>query len=114
MRLQSVKLSKQALTISEHVLGAKHPNMAPHLQNLGMIYTSQSNFKQAEPLFQRALEICMQTLEPEHPTTVKVLENYAFMLKKAKRSNKAKELEARIEVIRVKRDQEASQPEKEA
>jgi tetratricopeptide (TPR) repeat protein len=111
--IQAIKLAKKALAIREKVLGARHPNVANSLNTLAMIYTNQNNFKQAEPAFQRALSISLQSLGPEHPTTLKILINYARMLRKARRNTKAEEMEARAEAIRVKLGQEPLQTEQE-
>ena len=43
----------------------------------------------------RALDIYEKALGPEHPSTVRVLGNYAALLRKINREDEADELEAR-------------------
>jgi hypothetical protein len=75
---------------------------------LATFYASQRNFVQAEPHFKRSLRILEQTLGLEHPNTIKVMKNYAIMLRMAKHNTRAEELEKRIKSIEAKLAQEHS------
>jgi hypothetical protein len=55
--------------LRESQLGADHPHVATSLNNL------------AEPLYQRALQICEQSLGIVHPNTMTIRANYAQCLK---------------------------------
>ena len=94
---------KRSLAIREKVLGPGHPDLVKSLNNIAYAYTQQNNFKLAEPHFQRALRLSIQTLGPEHPTTITTLTNYAIMLRRAKRNNKAAEIEAQAQAARAAR-----------
>src|SRR5260221_8799668 len=48
----------------------RSPDTAASLNNLGQLYLAQGRYEEAEPLLQRALIICEQVLEPEHPHTL--------------------------------------------
>ena len=65
--------------IRERVLGPEHPNTAASLNNLAALYNRQGKYKQAEPLYQRALAICERMLGPEHPSTAQSLNNLATL-----------------------------------
>jgi hypothetical protein len=56
---------------------------------------SRHKYEEAEPLYERALDIHEKALGPEHPDTITVLENYAALLRKMSREDEADELEAR-------------------
>jgi hypothetical protein len=68
-----------------------------------VLYRRQGKYDQAEPLYQRALAIREKALGPEHPHTASLLKNYAALLRAMERDEEAAVLEARAEVIRVKR-----------
>jgi hypothetical protein len=53
-------------------------------RELALLYDAQGPYSEAEPLSQRALAILEKVLEPEHPSTRTVLENYAAHKKQAK------------------------------
>ena len=44
-----------------------------------MLYCKQGKYEQAEPLLQRALLICEQQLEPDHPDTAQTLNSLAML-----------------------------------
>ena len=47
--------------------------------SLGFLYYSQGRYKEAEPLYLRALAIAEQALGENHPTTVNVRESLQMM-----------------------------------
>ncbi len=73
-------LLKQALTIREEVLGARHPDTALSLNNLAYLYEAQEKLGKAEPLYERALAILKRILGPDHPYTLTVQNNYNDLL----------------------------------
>jgi hypothetical protein len=65
------------------------------LANLAMVYAEQKKYSQAEPLFQRAMEIWEKTTGFADPHAAACAENYAEMLRRSKRSREAAMVEAR-------------------
>ena len=76
--------------------------MAQGLNTLAALYGAQGRHDDAESLYQRALAIYEMALGPDHPQTAKTLENYAALLRNARRATEAEKLEARAKVIRSK------------
>ncbi len=72
------------------------------LQVARVLRDTQGKYAEAEPLYQRSLAILEKTLGPEHPNVALSLENYAALLRKTKREDKAEGMEARARAIRVK------------
>ena len=59
---------------------ANHPDIAQSLNNLTELYRNQGHWVEAEPLFQRALEILERALSPNHPAiTNNSLNNLALL-----------------------------------
>ena len=56
-----------------------HPDVATSLNNLALLYYTQGQYAQAEPLYQRALAIREQTLAPMHPDVGTSLHNLATL-----------------------------------
>jgi len=90
------------LRIDEKTLGLNHPDLAMDLSNLAAHYQVQGRYAEAEPLYQRALEISEKALGPEHITVATRLENYAALLRETERENEAEEMEVRAHAIRAK------------
>ena len=76
--------------------------MASDLNNLAGLYRDQSKYDQAEPLYKRALAIREKVLDANHPDLAISLEEYAAMLKAAKRDAEAEPLLKRAKEIREK------------
>ena len=76
--------------------------MATSLNNLALLYSTQGNYAEAEPLYMRSLAIIEKVLGSEHPHVVMSLENYAALLRDIGRGDEAETLEARANTIRVK------------
>jgi len=72
------------------------------LNNLGLLYTDQGKYTEAEPLFQRSLAIREKALGPEDPDVATSLENYAFLLQEMDRNTDADKLGERARAIRDK------------
>ena len=104
--IQAEPLLKRSLAIYEQALGPKHPSTATSLSNLASFYLARNNYQKAEPLYQRALAIYERALGSIHPKTALTLENYAIMLRRANRNSRAAEMEARVEAIRKKQQEE--------
>ena len=59
--------------------GPEDPHLATSLNNLAVLYRTQSKYTEAEPLYQRALAIREKALGPEHPHVATSLNNLAFL-----------------------------------
>ena len=58
-------------------LGMHDPRLVANLNKLARLYYAQGKFKQAEPLYRRALEISEMILGPDHPDLAANLSNLA-------------------------------------
>ena len=92
----------------EAVFGPEHPDTAQILNNLAALYHAQGKYKEAEPLYRRALAIREKVLGPEHPDTATTLKSYSGFLRETGRLKEAEELERRADAIRKKRQDGAS------
>ena len=63
----------------QELLGDRHPSVATSFNNLALLYYAQGRYEEAEPLYQRSLEICETTLGTEHPHTIAVRNNFRDM-----------------------------------
>ena len=81
--------------------GDEDVRLATSLNNLALLYNTQGQYGQAEPLYLRALAILEKALGPEHPNVASGLENYADLLRKTDRNAEADELEERARAIRA-------------
>jgi tetratricopeptide (TPR) repeat protein len=76
--------------------------VATSLNNLAGLYYFQGRYAEAQPLYQRALAIWEKVLGLERPNVATCLENYALLLRKMGRPEKAARLESRARVIQRK------------
>src|SRR5205814_172697 len=70
----------------------EHPLMVSVLNNLANLYWQQGKYDQAEPLYQRALCIWEQALEPEHPDVARLLNNLASLYREQGKYDQAEPL----------------------
>jgi tetratricopeptide (TPR) repeat protein len=75
------------------------------LNNLAALYSARGRYEEAEPLFRRALAVNEKSLGADHPRVAMTLENYARLLKGAKRKREATALQRRAEEIWNGRDE---------
>jgi tetratricopeptide (TPR) repeat protein len=61
----------------EDRLGPEHPDTATALNSLAEFYRERGRYEEAEPLYQRALDIAEKVLGPDHPDTGTSLNNLA-------------------------------------
>jgi tetratricopeptide (TPR) repeat protein len=93
--LEAEALYKQALVISELVVGDEQTDLSFTLNSLANLYYEQGKFIQAEPLSKRALAIREKALGPDHQDVAESLVLYAKLLRKKNFNYKAAQLEAR-------------------
>jgi hypothetical protein len=85
-------LYKEALHLSEKVLGKEHPQTLMSLNNLAGLYYSQGRYGEAEPLYKEALHLREKVLGKEHPQTLTFLNNLAELYRSQGRYGEAEPL----------------------
>ena len=85
-------LCVQVLTIYNKVLGPDHQDVGMAANNLAMLYHAQGQYGLAELLYERALPIRRKALGKTHPVMTALLENYANILSKLERHEKAQSI----------------------
>jgi tetratricopeptide (TPR) repeat protein len=71
------------------------------LNNLALLYKTQGQYAQAEPLYKRALAITEKALGPDHPDVATSLENMTALFLRTGREKEAEALEKRAAAIRA-------------
>jgi class 3 adenylate cyclase/tetratricopeptide (TPR) repeat protein len=64
---ESEAISRGALALAER-LGAEHPEVATSLGNIAIVLQRSGRYAEAQPLYERSLEIRERVLEPDHPS----------------------------------------------
>ena len=77
----------------------QHETQAIYLNNLGLLYDTVADYKNAEPLMRRALEIDEKSFGPDHPEVATDLNNLASLLQSTNRLDQAEPLMRRALVI---------------
>jgi CHAT domain-containing protein/Flp pilus assembly protein TadD len=85
-------LFKQALQLSEKVLGKEHPDTLVSMNNLAGLYRSQGRYSEAEPLYKQALQLREKVLGREHPNTLTSMNNLAGLYRSQGRYSEAEPL----------------------
>ena len=62
------------------MLGERHPDTAPSLNNLAELLDEQGDYAAAKPLYEQALAIRKAVLGERHPDTAQSLNNLAALL----------------------------------
>jgi tetratricopeptide (TPR) repeat protein len=75
-------------------------SIAIGLNNLANLYSAQGNYKQAEPLYERALSILEQAFGPNHVSLLPTLDGYGLLLEKTNKTTKSAQIMARAAAIR--------------
>ncbi|MFX6880652.1 tetratricopeptide repeat protein, partial [Acinetobacter baumannii] len=75
-------------------LGAEHPNVGAATHNLATVYHIQKKYKDAESAYTKAMTVCQKALGMNHPATVKILQDYAKMLRETHREQEAKHFDS--------------------
>jgi Tetratricopeptide repeat len=96
-------LFKRALAIKERTLGKDHFETAGDMRRLSSLYEDQSRYTEAELLAGRTLTILEKEYGQNNPVRLlDALEDYARLLRRLGRSNKATGFEVRAKEIRAK------------
>ncbi|MGB0909784.1 MAG: tetratricopeptide repeat protein [Nitrospirales bacterium] len=83
-------------------LGKGNPLVLSSLYSLATYYRSQQQYDKAEEQYQKALQIKEELSGPDHPDIVIILNNYANLLREAKRYAEAESLASRAATILTK------------
>jgi Flp pilus assembly protein TadD len=62
---EAAAVAREALSLTERVLGKEHPGTLTSVNNLAALYKAQGRLAEAEPLFKRALEARERVLGKE-------------------------------------------------
>jgi tetratricopeptide (TPR) repeat protein len=71
----TLRLNRLFLKTNQKNKGNEHPDTATCMKNLANLYYAKGDYDNAEPLYQRALEILEKVLGAEHPNTVTIRDN---------------------------------------
>ena len=99
---QAEPLFKQALAMSQELLGDNHPDFAGILNNLAVMYQNQRRYEEAEPLFNQALAIRQKLLGDHHSDVAFSLNRLAELYRRQKRYKEAESLFKQAMVMRQK------------
>jgi tetratricopeptide (TPR) repeat protein len=100
-------LFREALALSEKLLGPNHPSVASCLMNLGALLQAQHRYQEAEALMDRAVRIDAGNLPPDHPHIAIDLNDQAALLVARKRYRDAEQLLLRADSILEQRHMSA-------
>jgi tetratricopeptide (TPR) repeat protein len=95
---------KNALRIQETRLGERSPRVVQTLLTLADVYQEEAKnndtkYAEAQPLYERALDIQQFAVGPEQPQLLLVLNPYCNLLRKMHQDAKAAEIQSRIDRI---------------
>jgi tetratricopeptide (TPR) repeat protein len=91
-------------------LGPDHADVAASLNTLALLYVAQGQYRQAEPLYLRAVATAEKALGPDHAGVVVVLDNYATLLRQTQRYTAAAALQARAKALRARYVRQTTTP----
>jgi tetratricopeptide (TPR) repeat protein len=57
------------------LLGEDHPNTASSLNNIGLVYSDQGNYKKALEVLEKSFKITLNLFGQNHPDTASSLNN---------------------------------------
>ncbi|MBU6452416.1 MAG: tetratricopeptide repeat protein [Cyanobacteria bacterium REEB67] len=80
--------------IYEKLYGPEHLSVATSLGNIGMLYHLQGRLPDAEKAYKRGVAIRTKRQGANHPETLKLIQNYANLLRDLKRDEEANHLQA--------------------
>ena len=86
---EAENLALRALAIETRELGPDHPNIAGHLNTMGVIYDQGKLYDKALESYDRALAIRIAALGPDHPSVATTHSNIAVTYEALKRHDEA-------------------------
>ena len=93
------RIGNRLRKVREKALGPDHPDVAESLDNLGLLYTGQARYADAEPLYKRSLVITEKALGPTHAEVGTILNNLAALYQFQHRYVEAEPLQKRALAI---------------
>ena len=84
---------QEAIRKREEASGKDDPKVAGLLNDLGLAFSREKDYKSAEPLFRRALAIQQKAFGPGHPTAAATMNNLGSLLQSAGRPLEAERYE---------------------
>jgi tetratricopeptide (TPR) repeat protein/CHAT domain-containing protein len=97
---EAIPIARQAIAITEKVLGPDHPSLGQPLFKLAELYWTQRNYAEAEPLMKRSLDLYEKALGPDHPHVATALYALAALYHAQNRYSEAEPLNRRSLAIR--------------
>ena len=97
---EAEKLFQRALEISEKIGGGDTSQVVIILNNIAVCAMERDRFAVAERNLLRAIRIRDALAERDDPALISVLETYSLLLRRTRRTSKAKQLDARIAFVR--------------
>jgi tetratricopeptide (TPR) repeat protein len=76
---EAASLAREALSLTEQMLGKEHPDTLTSVNNLALLYQAEGRLAEAEPLYKRALEASERVLGKKHPDTLTSVNNLALL-----------------------------------
>jgi len=99
----AIRISREALAVTEEAFGPGHPNIARSMNNLGAMLSKHGDTAEAERLLTGALDILEESLGRDHPGTASTLNNLAEFYSDQGRYEEAEPLYLRALSIREKK-----------
>jgi len=88
----AIPVVTKTLEIFEESLGPNHADVGILLNNLGMLHHLQTNYVEAEKLYQRAMTVLSKALGSGHPEMANLLANYSDLLTHTHREPEAEHM----------------------
>jgi|GEM_PF-562504 len=88
------KSAQECTKIYEELMGPEDLTVATCLGNIAMLYRLNKRPGEAENAYKRCLNIRTKKQGPDHPDTLKLLQDYANLLKEMHRDDEARHLQA--------------------
>jgi tetratricopeptide (TPR) repeat protein len=86
--------SNSYIEVLAEALGQDHPNVGAAHHNLATVFHVQKKYKEAEGSYTKAMTICQKVLGMNHPATVKILQDYAKLLRETHREDEAQHFDS--------------------
>ena len=91
----------RALAIRKRVYGPENPVVVVSLNDLGVAYTEEGKFPEAERTFSDALTITAKQPKPDGPTLAKVYANMANLYQHEGKDKKARKMAEKAKALRA-------------
>lgn len=100
--LEAIATANDVVKVAAKTFGTNNAYYSSSLENLALLYFTESNFKKAESLYNQSLKIRENLLGKDHPRLINVLEKLEKCYKQLGQTAKVKMTEDRIESIQAK------------